>query len=486
MIFTRLTPQAAMGASARRLLLTVAILSAAFVGCTLGPDYRRPALEAPPAFRHQQSFAELSSIADLPWWQIFQDQSLAALVNTALINNHDLRIAVTRIEQARAIGAQIHSQMFPRFGYDFNVSRDRDSSAGRSSSSGAISNAFSGLLNASWEIDLWGRIRRSDEAARALILANEEARRGVMLSLVSDVAQAYFELLEIELRLDIAKRTAASFSESLNLFRRRFEGGLASALESSRAEASLASAAADVPDLERAIAAKENQISVLIGQNPGPIARSGKLIQQAQPTEIPAGLPSYLLERRPDIRQAEQELVAANARIGVAKAQFFPALSLTTFFGRVSPELSLLTAGKANAWSLAAALTGPIFEGGRLVGQYDEAKARWDEARLRYEQSVLKALQEVSDALIAREKLAEVRVQQERAVRASSEAVRAATLRYTSGMSSYFEVLDSQRQLFPAENALAQTQLNQLLAVVQLYRALGGGWNLTSEKWLAP
>jgi multidrug efflux system outer membrane protein len=257
-------------------------------------------------------------------------------------------------------------------------------------------------------------------------------------------------------------------------------------LEPTRAEAALASAAANVPELERALVAKENQISVLVGREPGPITRSATLIQQQVPLEVPAGLPSLLLERRPDIRQAEQQLVAANARIGSAVAEFFPTLNLTTFLGRVSPELSALTSGKSSSWSIGSDLAGPIFRGGQLTGQLDQRKGEWQEAQMRYRQTTLNAFQEVADALIARQKLAEERIQEERAVAALSDAVRYSTQRYTAGLSSYFEVLDAQQQLYPAENALAQTQLNQLLAVVQLYRALGGGWNLATDQWVAP
>jgi multidrug efflux system outer membrane protein len=343
-----------------------------------------------------------------------------------------------------------------------------------------------GVLNVAWEFDLWGRIRRADEAARAQILATEETKRGVMLSLVSDIAQAYFELLELDLQLQIAKRTTQSFGDSLAIFRQRLEGGVASILETARAEASLASTGATVPNLERLIAIKEDQINVLLGRNPGPIPRNATLIQQQTPPEIPVGLPSVLLERRPDIRQAEQELVAANAQIGVAVAEFFPKLGLTTFFGRVSPELSAFTAGKANMWAVVGSLVGPIFQGGRLLGQYEQAEARWEEAKLRYQQTALNAFQEVSNALTSRQKLEEVRAQQTRAVSALGDAVKVSTQRYVAGLSSYFEVLEAQQQLFPAENALAQTQLNQLLVVVQLYRALAGGWNLPDDKWVMP
>ncbi len=471
----------------RSVVTTILIACSLISGCAVGPNYRRPAIDAPAIFRGQEGAAQQASLADLPWWQVFKDDSLRDLIKTALTNNYDLRVAVRRIEQARAIEVQTRSQFFPQIGYEGDVARGKNSVRDNPiPNGGKTGNSALGIFNVAWEFDLWGRIRRADEAARAQILANEEARRGVMLSLVSDVAQAYFELLELDLQLEIAKRTTQSFGDSLAIFRQRLEGGVASRLETTRAEASLASTAAVVPNLERLIAIKENQINVLLGHTPGPVPRNATLIQQQTPPEIPAGLPSVLLERRPDIRQAEQELVAANAQIGVAVAEFFPKLGLTTFFGRVSPELSAFSSGKANTWAVAGSLVGPIFQGGRLLGQYEQAEAQWEEVKLRYQQTALNAFQEVSNALTSRQKLEDVRAQQARAVTALADAVKVSLQRYVAGLSSYFEVLEAQQQLFPAENALAQTQLDQLVVVVQLYRALGGGWNVPDDKWAAP
>ncbi|HEX2385892.1 MAG TPA: efflux transporter outer membrane subunit [Candidatus Binatia bacterium] len=458
----------------------------ALSSCALGPNYKRPAVAAPAVFRGQEGAAEQASIADLPWWEVFNDPALASLIKDALANNYDLLVAMQRIEQARAVGVQVRSEFFPQLGYEGDTSHGKNAIGDRvASTAGKTVNAFAGLLNASWEIDLWGRIRRADEAARAQILANEEARRGVMLSLVSDVAQAYFELLELDLQLEIARRTTESFRDSLDIFRRRLEGGVASRLETARASASLALSAATVPNLERLIVFKENQINLLLGRTPAPVTRGAALTAQRLPPEVPAGIPSDLLERRPDIRQSEQQIVAANARIGVAIADFFPRLDLTGLFGFASPELSAITAGRNRVWSAAASLAGPLFQGGRLVGQYQQFKSEWEEARIRYEQTALNAFHEVSNALVSRQKLTEVRAQQARAVADLQESVSVSTQRYLAGFSSYFEVLEAQQQLFPAENALAQTQLDQLVVIVQLYRALGGGWKLADAEWTA-
>ncbi len=477
----------AHGRRPRSVAVTVLIACTLVSACAVGPNYKRPAVDAPPIFRGQDGDARRASLADLPWWEVFKDDRLKELIQTALTNNYDLRVAVRRIEQARAIEVQTRSQLFPQVGYEGDVATGKNSFLDAPSpNSGKTRGSALAILNVAWELDLWGRIRRADEAARAQLLANEEAKRGVMLSLVSDVAQAYFELLELDLQLEIAKRTTRSFGDSLAIFRRRLEGGVASRLETSRAEASLASTAATVPNLEQLIAIKENQINVLLGRNPGPVPHSATLIQQHTPPEVPPGLPSALLERRPDVRQAEQELVAANAQIGVAVAVFFPRLGLTTFFGRASPELSAFTAGSASAWAVAGSLVGPIFQGGRLLGQYRQAEAQWEEVKLRYQQTALNAFQEVSNALITRQKLEEVRAQQARAVSALDDSVKVSLQRYVAGLSSYFEVIEAQQQLFPAENALAQTQLNQLVVIIRLYKALGGGWNLRDDKWAPP
>ena len=420
---------------------------------------------------------EQASLGDLPWWTIFKDQKLHRLITEALENNLDLRLAVTRIEQARQISAQARGRFFPQIGYDGVIANGRNSTLGSPTYNGGQTQDTALLdLNVFWEIDFWGRIRRLNEAAQAQLLATEEGRRGVVVSLVSGVAQAYFELLELDLELQIAHRNTQSFEETLKIFTQRLEGGVASKLETSSAEGLLGSVAANVPELERQIVLKENQINVLLGRNPGPIERNAALLEQTSPPEIPAGLPSQLLERRPDIRQAEQNLRTANARIGVAVADFFPRIGLTSLFGKVSPELSDFTGGSANMWAVGGTMTGPVFQGGTRVAQYRQAREAWEEAKLRYEQTALNAFQEVSNALISRQKLEAARAQQARAVNAYDQAVRVSLKRYVAGKASYYEVLQNQQNLFPAETSLARTELNQLLAVVQLYKALGGGW----------
>jgi multidrug efflux system outer membrane protein len=297
-----------------------------------------------------------------------------------------------------------------------------------------------------------------------------------MISILSQVAEDYFQLLALDDQVRVAERSTNAFGESMRIFSERFQGGIVSKLEASAAEAALASAAATVPDLERRIFEQENQINILLGRNPGPVRRDHAILVEQSLPEIPPGLPSALLQRRPDVRQAEQLLRSANAQIGVAMANFFPQISLTALLGQVSPELSAFTAGGANAWSVAAGLTGPIFQGGRLAGQYRQAVAAREEARLHYQAVVLNAFQEVSNALFSRQKFTEQRLQQARAVQAYSVAVEVSMDRYVAGKASYYEVLQEQQLLFPAENALTQVQLNQLLSVVQLYRALGGGF----------
>jgi multidrug efflux system outer membrane protein len=335
-------------------------------------------------------------------------------------------------------------------------------------------------LNAFWEVDLWGRVRRLNESARAAFLASEEGRRGVRLSLLSDVATTYFQLLELDEELDIAGRTTNSFAESLRIFNQRLQGGTASGLESSRAEAAMDEAAAAVPAIRQRISETENQLCILLGRNPGPIARPTLFLTQITLPAIPAGLPSGLLEDRPDVRESEQLLRASNARVGESVAEFFPKIGLTALLGKVSPELSAFTLGGANAWGIAAQGTGPLFEGGRLVGQYRETKAAREESKLRYQLIILNSFREVSDALVAREQLAEVREHQAHQVDALQTAVRLSSERYTAGKASYYEVLEAQQQLFPAQLNLARTQRDQLEATVELYKALGGGWRAES------
>ncbi|HVN19127.1 MAG TPA: efflux transporter outer membrane subunit [Dongiaceae bacterium] len=456
-------------------------------GCAVGPNYKRPAVTVPVEFRGAEGTAQQASIADLPWWEVFKDERLKELIQTALANNYDLRVAVSRIEQSRQIARQAKAQYFPMMNYQAGSGYGQNELSGTiAPNGGETRGSFIGALSVAWEADIWGRIRRLNEAARAQYLATEEARRGVMLSLVSDVAQAYFELLELDLELDIAKRTTQSFTETVTLFTQRLEGGVASKLDTSRAEAARATAAATIPELERQIAIKENQICVLLGSNPAGIQHTSKLIDEVVPPEIPAGLPSTLLERRPDILQAEQQMRAANAQVGVAIANFFPRIGLTTFVGGVSSPLSQLSSGNTVTWSVAGNVAGPVYQGGALRAQKRQAVAFWEETKLQYEQTALSAFQDVSNALVTRQKLEGIRSEQEHAVEAYQESVKISLLRYIAGKASYYEVLEAQQQLFPAENALAVTELNRRTVIVQLYKALGGGWNLQDSDWMGP
>jgi len=447
-------------------------------GCAVGPNYRRPAVDSPATFRGEPT-AATNSFADLAWWDVYQDATLQALIREALTNNYDLRIAVTRVEQARAVAMQARSQFVPSVTYNGTVSRGRNELLGNGiPNGGTTGSAVAGTLNAFWEVDLWGRVRRLNESARAQFLATEEGRRGVLLSLLTDVSTAYLRLLELDQELEVASRTTNSFGDSLKIFSQRLEGGVASELETDRAEAALANAAAALPDIQQQIVLTENQLCILLGRPLGPIERSDSLLTQRMPPEVPAGLPSALLERRPDVRQAEQLLRSANADIGETVAEFFPQIGLTAFLGKVSSALSAITLGSANAWSAAASVSGPLFQGGRLTGQYRQRKAAREETRLRYQYTVLTAFQDVANALISRGKRAEIREQQAREVKALDAAVHVSTKRYLAGKASYYEVLEAQQQLFPAELNLARVERDQLLAIVQLYKALGGGWEL--------
>ena len=459
------------------------VMGALLAGCAIGPDYARPAVTSPEQFRGQVTPVEAASLADLPWWEVFGDPTLQKLIREAIAGNHDLQIAAARVAQARAQAGIARAAFFPSIGYNVNVQRSQEFAAFLGIQSNLVNpspvNLFLGAASASWELDIWGGIRRSNEAAVAQLLATEEGRRGVLLSLVSDVAQAYFELIELDARLDIARKTTAAYEGIYRIFKDRLEFGVGSEMETSRAEGALAAAAATIPELLSQIAAKENLISTLLGRNPGPIPRGTPLFAQAVTPTVPAGLPSALLERRPDVRKLEEQLVAANANIGVAKADFFPKLSLTGMLGKASPELALITSGSSTIWAIAAGLTGPIFQGGRILENYRAAVAVWDQARLQYEQGVIKAFQEVSSNLVALDQLAGAEAELARAVKALGQSVELARVRYLYGLSSYFEVLEAEERLFPAQNAQAAARLNRLLAYVQLYKALGGGWNVT-------
>ncbi len=443
-------------------------------GCSVGPKYKRPTM-APPENYYLDSSPQPNSIADLAWWELFKDPVLQGLIQEALKNNYDVRIAAARVEEERAQLGVSRSLFFPQIGYGTSISGQR---------APAVPNhTYYGYnFNLSWELDLWGRIRRLNEQQRAVFLATEEAQRGVWLSLVSDVAQAYFELRALDAQREIALQTGQSFQETLDLFNKKFEGGASSGLETSRAEGALSNVLAQIPDLQRQITAKENQISLLLGKNPGPIPRGNALSAQYDLDMIPAGLPSTLLERRPDLRQAEQQMIAANAAVGVAKANFFPVISLTGLLGGVSPQLAGLV-GSGTQWSVAGGLAGPLFTGGQLKSQYRAAQARWDQARLFYLGVVTGAFGEVSTALSAHQELAESFKQQTRSSRAYQESVRLANIRYDSGLANYFEVIDAKLDLYPVQQFEVQYDLERKVALINLYRVLGGGWKLSDADW---
>jgi multidrug efflux system outer membrane protein len=444
-------------------------------GCVVGPKYKRPVIQPPDKY-YTEGNPQSNSLADAPWWELFKDPVLQDLIREALKNNYDVAVAASRVEQARAQAGVAKSAYFPQIGYGANI-------AGAKSNLVPNHVYYGYDFNLSWELDLWGRIRKLNEQQRALFFASEDAQRGVWLSLVADVAQAYFELRALDTQLVITRETGQSFQETYDLFSKKEQGGAASGLETSRAEAALANVVAQIPDLERQITAKENQISLLLGKNPGPIPRGVSLADQNDLDIVPAGLPSTLLERRPDLRGAEQQLIAANASVGVAKANFFPVLNLTGLLGGVSPQLSGLVSS-GTTWSAGAGLAGPLFQGGRLKSEYRTALAQRDEAQLLYEKSVTQAFGEVSTALSAHQLLAQSIKEQNRSVTAYQDSVRLSTLRYDSGLASYFEVLDSKMDLFPAQTALVLYDLDRKVALVELYKALGGGWKLSDAEWL--
>ncbi|MDR3673498.1 MAG: efflux transporter outer membrane subunit [Holophaga sp.] len=466
--------------------LPLPLLLVLLTACEVGPNYKRPQVEPAAQFRTQAQ-AEAASFADQPWWDVFADPTLKGLIDQALANNFDAREAVQRVAEFRARAGIEQSDYLPQVDLGSQALRGRSSSF--APSGGKTGNQLSAQATLSWELDLWGRLRRLNEASRAQFLASQEAQRGVFLTTAAQVAQAYFQLRDLDARLEIARSTTQAFQETYDLFNHRFTGGAASALETSRAEAAQAAAAAYIPDLERQIQAQENLLSFLVGRNPGPIPRGAVLTAQPLPPQIPAGLPSTLMERRPDLRQAEQELVSANAQVGVAQANYFPTLSLTGLLGGLAPNVNqMFSTGRE--WNIGPSFNLPPLQGLRLKYQKAAAVAQWEQARTRYQAAVSGAFGEVSTQLTAYQKLAEVETQQARAVAAYQEAVRLATLRYTAGLSSYMEVLEAQQQLFPAQNSLSQARLSRLVSLVQLYKALGGGWNLKNPEdpgaWAAP
>jgi len=462
------------------LLLAAALIATALPACAVGPKYRRPELAAPGNHRGVEGPAAPESLADASWWEIFQDPALQGLIRQSFEGNFDLRIAASRVEEARARAGIAKSFLFPEVNLtggstSQQVSRLTEPPQDSGQPDRNYRNYDLGFT-LSWEIDIFGRIRREKESATAVFLATEEARRGVVITLVGDVAQAYIDLRTLDLELEIARRTLQINDETVAFYRRRVAGGGSNQLEVDQAVANRGRTAAVIPDLERSIAVQENSIHFLLGQAPGPIPRGTALTEQHVPPGIPAGLPSALLDRRPDVREAEELLVAANADVGAAKALFFPTISLTGLFGGASHELSDLSDSQAGIWSVAARLFQPIFQGGRLRRNYEAAKARYEVSLARYQKAAYNSFREVADALVTIEKLEAARAEQQTSVEALTNASQLARKRYTAGLSNYLEVLIADQQLFDAELLLARTRGAQLDAVVQLYRSLGGGW----------
>jgi len=447
-------------------------------GCAVGPNYKRPAVPAPPEYRglpaDQAGKSDVASFGDQKWWDAFQDEILRDLIKTALKQNYDVRIAAARILEARAQLGITRADQLPSVAASASSVNERISQSARIPSIETSAHQLS--LSAAWELDFWGRYRRATESARASLLAQEWAQKAVISSLVSDLASAYFQLRELDLELEISRQTLGSRKDSLGLTQILADHGATSMLDVRQAEQLVFAAGASIPDLEQRIEQQENFISTLLGQNPQSIPRGRKLLDQPHPLEVPAGLPSSLLERRPDIRQAEQQLIAANAQIGVAKAAYFPQISLTADGGYQSSALTGLFSGPAGFWSIGGSAVQPVFEGGRIRNRVRFAEAQTQEATVFYERTIQQAFRDVSDALIAYRKSQEFRIQQEQLTRAADDAKNLSNMRYKGGATSYLEVLDSDTRYFSAQLTLAQAQLRELEALVQIYRSLGGGW----------
>jgi len=458
-----------------KVLLLAAVLL--LTGCTVGPKYKRPTAAVPDAYRGLDPNAgpqTTASLGDQKWFTVFEDPQLQALLREALVQNYDLRIAAVRVLQAQAALGITRADQFPTItgGVSaFNERFQRTRVTPEFETSPIQVN-----LSLAWELDFWGKFRRATEAARADLLATEWGQEAVMSSLVSNVASAYFQLLELDLEMSISRSTLDSRKESLRLVEIRQRGGNTSLMDVRQSEQLVYTAAAAIPDLERRIEQQENFISILLGKNPAPVTRGKPLAENIVPPTVPAGLPSSLLGRRPDIQSIEQQLVAANARIGVARAAYFPQITLTAVGGYQSPALSDLFTGPAGFWSFGGQLLQPIFTAGRIRSGVRLAQAQQEQAVLVYQQTIQQAFREVSDSLVAYRKNQEFRAQQELLANAAQDATRLADSRYRGGVTSYLEVLDSDTRYFDAKIRLAQAQLSERLALVQLYNALGGGW----------
>jgi outer membrane protein, multidrug efflux system len=459
--------------------------------CSVGPNYKRPTANVPSAYRGalapEAAASESTrtpaspggagsvSLGEEKWWEVFEDPELQGLIRTALKNNYDVRIAATRVLEAQAQLGITRADQLPSLSAGGNVTSVRNPKVGPIPAYEITQGQVSG--SASWNVDFWGRYRRATEAARAIVLANQWAQKEVMATLVANVASSYFQLRQLDLELEISKRTLGSRQDSLDLTKTLEEHGINSLLDVRQSEQLVYTAATEIPDLERQIGQEENAISILVGNNPGDIIRGLKLTEQPHAPEVPVGLPSSLLERRPDIRAAEENLVAANAQIGVARAAYFPQISLTGTAGYESAALTNLFTGPAGIWTLVGSVTQPIFEGGRLKSNVRLAEAQREQLLLTYQQAIQGAFRDVSNALIAYRKFREFRIQQQHLVESAQDAARLSGVRFKAGTADYLEVLTNETNSFSAELALAQAQGNELNALVELYQALGGGWD---------
>jgi outer membrane protein, multidrug efflux system len=447
-------------------------------GCAVGPNYKKPKVDAPTVYRgltpEEVAKADTKSFAEQKWWDVFQDEQLKELIKTALQQNYDLRRAGVRILEARATLGITRADQFPTISADASALNER--TAQQKFVPAVKTSANRVGLDFSWELDFWGKFRRATEAARANLSASEWGQREITTELVANVASAYFTLRALDLQLEITRRTLASRQDSLRLTQILTNGGSTSLLDVRQAEQLVFTAGSEIPSLEQQIEQQENLISILLGNNPAPIPRGRVLTDQPHAPTVPTGLPSSLLERRPDIRQAEQQLIAANAQIGVARSFYFPQIALTANSGYQSSALTALFTGPAGFWTFGSTLAQPIFTGGRLRSNVRLAEAQQQEAVLFYQETIQGAFRDVSDALIAYRKTQEFREQQQLLVNSAQDATRLSHMRYSGGVASYLEVLTNDTNYFSAELNLVQAQLNELLALVQLYRGLGGGW----------
>ena len=462
-----------------RNILILGIFPLLLGGCLLGPDYERPEVVEPAGFRGVEGSTEAQSIADANWATVTNDPVLQELIRTAITNNLDLRVATARVTEARARYGIVHSFIYPEVGVAGGYSSEQNSQLADQTQGSGGSRSYQDWdvgVQASWELDLFGRIRRESEAAFAEYLATEEGQRAVLVSLVGDVSSTYLLMRQLDLQLEIARQTAVTNQETVDFYRKRLEGGLSNRLEVDTAVANWARTNTLIPQIESQIAAAENALSQLLGQPPGPIKRGAALTSKHVPAAIPVGLPAGLLERRPDVMAAEQQLVAANARVGAAKALFFPRISLTGLYGGVSGDFSDLLDNDAEVWSVNPSLFAPVFQGGRLTRNYEASKAVYEQAFAQYQQAALNGYREVANALVALRTLKEARTTLETGVEALQDAVTLSRLRYDTGLASYLEILNADQELFNQQIQLAQTEGDELRTYVELYRALGGGW----------